>query len=372
MNCQDARESLSTLLDGDIGLTERVPLELHVNMCGECRQRLVELQRLREIPRRPPPRPVHWRPLLAAGMVGRALEAFRPEDVVTRVRRFVAARIPSRHLAVAAAVPLALTLAIFLFERGFTIGAAMRQRAPSAPAAMRSSPPASPAPAVPGPAIPSQGTPAAAPSAHSGSPPPPAARALVAPSPVTPPVEKVQVAEGKGSETKAVGTGSASRSQKPESTAKREQVAAVAAAKPATTRSAAVSASGAAGEPSREAAAVKSLAAERPVPPKSGGATAVSTASAPSNRRASVDVVGRLQVKSRSEAERNLAALFTHAGAASVSRQRGPAATVMEAAVPRAKYGQFAQDLARIGSWRVEAERSPLPDLVQVTVRLAE
>ncbi|HEY4910307.1 MAG TPA: hypothetical protein VIJ73_12440 [Methylomirabilota bacterium] len=83
-------------------------------------------------------------------------------------------------------------------------------------------------------------------------------------------------------------------------------------------------------------------------------------------------MVGRLQVKSRSEAERNLAALVARAGGTAVSRQRGPGITVVEAAVPHANYGKFAQGVVRLGSWRVEAERSPLPDLVQVTVRLAE
>ena len=38
------------LLDGDITLTERVPLELHVNTCGECRQRLADLQMFKDMP----------------------------------------------------------------------------------------------------------------------------------------------------------------------------------------------------------------------------------------------------------------------------------------------------------------------------------
>jgi hypothetical protein len=85
-----------------------------------------------------------------------------------------------------------------------------------------------------------------------------------------------------------------------------------------------------------------------------------------------VDVVGRLRVKSRSQAERDLAALFARTGGTAVSQQRGPTVTVVEAAIPHANYGTFAQELVRIGSWRVEAERSPLPELVQVTVRLGE
>jgi hypothetical protein len=85
-----------------------------------------------------------------------------------------------------------------------------------------------------------------------------------------------------------------------------------------------------------------------------------------------VDVVGRLQVKNRSEAERDLAALVARAGGTCQNPQRGPAITVVEAAVPHANYGKFAQGVVRLGSWRIEAERSPLPDVVQVTVRLAD
>jgi hypothetical protein len=101
---------------------------------------------------------------------------------------------------------------------------------------------------------------------------------------------------------------------------------------------------------------------------KSADVAAVAAAS----RRGTVDVVGRLQVKSRSEAERELAALLTRSGCTSVTRQRGAAVTVVQATVPHASYGKFSQGLARLGSWRIEAERSPLPDLVQVSVRLAD
>ncbi len=66
MNCQDARQSLSMLLDGDLGLTERIPLELHVNACAECRQKLADLQIAKEVEEKFASRPVHdWRPSLA-------------------------------------------------------------------------------------------------------------------------------------------------------------------------------------------------------------------------------------------------------------------------------------------------------------------
>jgi hypothetical protein len=391
------------LLDGDITLTERVPLELHVNTCGECRQRLADLQMFKDMPQRPAPRHVHWRPILAAGLVGRALEAMRPDDVftrlrrllvdripprhlvvaqlrrlvvdrvpprhlaVTRLRRLVVDRIPPRHLAVAAAVPLVVTLAIFLFERGFTVGVEMRQHAPSAPVSMSSNPPASTPSSAPLQPAPVQGPPAPALPAPSTSSPAPAA-----PSPVPPPAEKAKVAETKVSETKPMHPKAVTQSAKPESGPKPDKSTLVTTSKPAPAKSAPASIPPAASEVARKETPSKNVAVARAAPTRPAATPVAPAAAVTENRRGSVDVVGRLQVKSRSEAERNLAALVARAGGTAVSRQRGPGITVVEAAVPHANYGKFSQGVVRLGSWRVEAERFPLPDLVQVTVRLAE
>jgi hypothetical protein len=85
-----------------------------------------------------------------------------------------------------------------------------------------------------------------------------------------------------------------------------------------------------------------------------------------------VDVVGRLLVRSRSGAERDVVALLGRAGGTSLSRQRGPTITVVKGVVPHSNYGNFAAGLRGIGSWQLEIERSPLPKLLHVTVRLAE
>ena len=366
MNCQDARESLSMLLDGDLSLTERIPLELHVNTCAECRQKLADLQIAKAVEEKLAPRPVHdwrsslahrrppisqwwptlahwrptlnhwrpalghwrptlgpWRPTLSTSLIGRAFGVIRTDHAADRLRRFVAERFerfPPKHLAAAAAVPLVITVAIFVFERGFVVGTSMRQRPSSTPLAMRNSPPpvaptdsAIPALPQPAPVLPVPSTPPQAPSAPAQSPPP-----KVAPVPNAAPVKAA---------------------------------------------------------PSQSAETVRkgSLAAAHPaVPAKANSAGAEVVAPASARRRGTVDVVGRLQVKNRSEAERDLAALLSRAGGTSVSRQRGPSVTVVEAAVPRASYGKFSQGLVRLGSWRLEAERSPLPDLVQVSVRLAD
>ena len=112
--------------------------------------------------------------------------------------------------------------------------------------------------------------------------------------------------------------------------------------------------------PVRDTRASRIEKPEATIPPANGDA------------RPSLDVIGKLLVKSRSGAERDLAALVAKAGGTTVSRQRGDKITVIEAVVPNPSYRKFAKGLNRIGSWQIEAGRSRLPDPVRVTVRLAE
>src|SRR5262249_2330350 len=91
--------------------------------------------------------------------VEKALGAIRVEDVTTRLRRLVAEKVPSRQLAVAAAVSLLLMLAVFIFERGFTVGSGMRQRPVARPAETRSEAPVVPPAASIAPAPPTIATP---------------------------------------------------------------------------------------------------------------------------------------------------------------------------------------------------------------------
>ena len=116
-------------------------------------------------------------------------------------------------------------------------------------------------------------------------------------------------------------------------------------------------------EPSSPAPASPAPASSVPV---------VARASASGDTQRPVDVVGRLLVKSRSGAERAVAALLARAGGTALSRQPGPAITVVKGVVPRSNYGSFAAGLRGIGLWQIEVERSPLPNLLHVTVRLAE
>jgi phospholipid transport system substrate-binding protein len=102
-------------------------------------------------------------------------------------------------------------------------------------------------------------------------------------------------------------------------------------------------------------------------------APVAATTSAPGDApRRPGDVIGRLSVRSRSGAERDLASLLSRAGGTTLSRQRGLTTTVVKVVVPQSSYGNFATGLRDIGSWQLEAERSPLPNLLHVTVKLTE
>jgi Putative zinc-finger len=309
MNCQDAHDCFSALLDGDIGLTERVPLEAHLRKCAECRQGLEDLQQ-----KEGSPRPISWR---------------------LRLRRSVIPRIPAKLLAVAASVMLVAVLVLVVLERRAELELAFRNWVPSVPST-RDSPPQPARPLV------ASTEPATRSETSSG---PPSAAPLPAQSaPSTPPA-----AVGAQLRPTVVRDVPADRSAKPR------------VVKP--------------GQTEQQIPKSKSGGTKREGPPGADPSSQVpvaARAAAPGDTQRPVDVVGRLLVKSRSGAERDVAALLARAGGTTLSRQRGPAITVVKGVVPHSNYGNFAAGLRGIGSWQLEAERSPLPNLLHVTVRRAE
>jgi hypothetical protein len=87
---------------------------------------------------------------------------------------------------------------------------------------------------------------------------------------------------------------------------------------------------------------------------------------------ASPPVVGWLTVKDRQGAERELAELLARVGGAETARRAEAGGATVDLVVPRAGYPAFAQGLARIGSWRPEAEPPELPDSVPITLRITQ
>ena len=87
---------------------------------------------------------------------------------------------------------------------------------------------------------------------------------------------------------------------------------------------------------------------------------------------ASSSVVGRLTVKDRQAADRELAELLARVGGAETARRADAGGATVDLVVPRAAYAAFAQGLARIGSWRPEREPAELPDGVPITLRITQ
>lgn len=85
-----------------------------------------------------------------------------------------------------------------------------------------------------------------------------------------------------------------------------------------------------------------------------------------------MDVVGRLSARDWTAVERDFAALLAGVGGTELRRPRRAAFAAVEVVVPRSRYDDFARGLTRIGSWQLEAARSPLPDVVHVTIRVSE
>ena len=321
------------------------------------------------------------------GMALRALESVRRMLLMTCAltvlvwdhRRIFLPPLHARHLRLTATVLLVSLGAIGLFSYRAELDLAVRRWVPSAPSSGDATPPTRMASTEPAtrPEIPPVSAPVTVVPAPPALHPPPAPRAperptpelparVTAPPPRTkssaPPPDPVAPRRAPAPSPPARDT-RASRVEKPEATKPERRETPPPKAKNGSARQDVVVAQ----VPRRDNPAGTVSAPVAPAP-----TTSAPTIRAPGGARPSLDVVGKLRVKSRSGAERDLAALLAKAGGTTVSRQRGEKVTVIEAMVPNPSYGKFAEGLNRIGSWQIEAGRSRLPDPVRVAVRLAE
>jgi predicted anti-sigma-YlaC factor YlaD len=85
-----------------------------------------------------------------------------------------------------------------------------------------------------------------------------------------------------------------------------------------------------------------------------------------------VHVVGRLSARNPSAARHGFIALLAEVGGTELARSHRARVTAVEVVVPESRYNEFADGLARIGSWRLEAARFPLPDAVHISIRISE
>src|SRR5216684_3490990 len=98
--------------------------------------------------------------------------------------------------------------------------------------------------------------------------------------------------------------------------------------------------------------------------------------SAQANRQAvAPSLSGLLAVKDRRAAEQGLAELLVRVGGSEISRRRDAAQSVVEVAVPEARYVEFARGLTALGVWSPEPHPTVLstePAQLRVTIRISE
>ena len=324
---------------------------------------------------------------IGLGMALRALESVRRMLLMTCAltvlvwdhRRIFLPPLHARHLRLTASVLLVSLGAIGLFSYRAELDLAVRRWVPSAPSSGDATTPTRMASTEPAtrPEIPPVSAPVTVVPAPPALHPPPAPRAPERPTPETParvtappprtkssapPPDPVAPRRAPAPSLPARDT-RVSRVEKPDATKPERSETPPPKAKNGSAKQDVVVAQA----PRRDNPAGTVSAPVAPAP-----TTSAPTIRAPGGARPALDVVGKLRVKSRSGAERDLAALLAKAGGTTVSRQRGEKVTVIEAMVPNPSYGRFAEGLNRIGSWQIEAGRSRLPDPVRVAVRLAE
>jgi len=351
MNCDDVRRGLLALLDGPIGLTDWALLEAHLKDCAECREAEAHLRRV-AMASQPVTRPRAMQVLLrkATELGGRLMRRPALLHASLATVRELAARIIAGGLrafdlgttyVIAEVAHLRASLAISLRSSVAAMANVLEavkrtiRFRPSvqgvgvvlALAFMLSAPPRIDGPEqLAGPAAPPRPEPGPTRVEPAEAELPPLAAALSAPS-----VEKKTA------------------SAPPPRTDERRQSPAAAPPRAVPLSSPDVSAS--------------ELVTEVASPPP----TLLTEPPA-----SAAHVVGHLSATNPRTVQRDFIALLADVGGTEVGRSQRVRFTAVEVLVPLSRYDEFADGLARIGSWRLEAARVPLPEAVHMTIRVNE
>ena len=358
MSCHDARESLSAFLDEALAPDERQRVAQHLEGCPECRRELARLEQTVALLHRVEPvrAPV--------GFVDAVTAAARPRPWYRRVAAVVFLPFSVKLPAEATAVVMVALLAVYVFERT----PALQESARTQPEVREDSREKTARPAPP-----TVLTDRFARDSSSGE---------RSPESKARPLEKEQDRREAPAARERIASDAETPKQEaaPAPSAPRLDAAPPVAAPPAATAPAAPAAPAPGAAPPAgkvEGALQRSQAENRqaPAPPSaesSRGAPAAPAAPRLAAKRAapSADAVTGVAVRDRDAAERDLAELIARVGGRETGRRREQDATIVEAVVPQPRYAEFTQSLARIGAWRVEAERPDLPAQVHVILRL--
>ncbi|HET8533112.1 MAG TPA: zf-HC2 domain-containing protein [Methylomirabilota bacterium] len=342
MTCHDARESLSADLDEALVPDERQEVAAHLEACPDCRRELARLEQTVALLHRVEP------PRAPVGFVDRVTRAARPAPWYRRAAAAVFLPFSIKLPAEATALVMVALLAVYVFERTPALQESARQQP-----AVQQEQAARERVAQPGPA-----------SERSGR---------VEPSGTRGDALSRDLQKGRDAIEAQSGAPSAPARQfdaipAPAPAAPRSEPA-PAAAPPAATAPAAPSPSAKVeGRAEERQADNRQPSAEQGGP--AGGAAPAAPRLAAKRAAPSTDVVAGIAVRDREAVERDLAELIVRVGGRETGRRREEEATVVEAVVPQARYAEFTQGLARLGAWRVEAERPDPPAQVHVILRL--
>ena len=86
-------------------------------------------------------------------------------------------------------------------------------------------------------------------------------------------------------------------------------------------------------------------------------------------------VIGRLNVKDRTSAEKGLADLLSRVGGSEAGRRQELGVTVVDVLVPEGRYAEFIRGLATLGAWVPEGPTTSLPtdpQQLRFSIRIAE
>ena len=346
MICHDARESLSAFLDEALAPDERREVAAHLEGCPDCRRELARLEQTVALLRRVEPARA------PVGFVDRVMEAARPRPWYRRAAAAVFVPFSVKLPAEATALVMVALLAVYVFERTPALQESARQE-PTARETPREKV-AAPATGLVG--RPARVEPSRPPSAESPAalrPPEPdrrdaggAAPGAAQPAPVAPALDAAARSAAGGSEVGAGPGALVARRARPRGAPGRWRAPKEAESRQAENRR---PPAGSSADAARGAPAAPRLAAKRAAPS---------------------DAVAGIAARDRDAAERALTELIARVGGRETGRRREEEATVVEAVVPQARYAEFTQGLARLGAWRLEAERPDLPSQVHVTLRL--
>lgn len=351
MSCPETRERFSDLTEGAVTPAERATLNAHLETCADCRRELERFEQTLsllgqiESPRAP------------LGFVDRVLARARPVPWYRRLGARLGWLWPVRVPIEAAAVVLLATVAVYVFERTPELQRATVQESPRPMLEQRQAParddtlPRDTAPAGPAPAAPSavpellsrrEQEPVAATSAvpqreASSESPPPAAPAI--------PPTVLSAPPGSMDATKqpevAEGVRPARPSQPAYSPALRDPT-------PLPKR----------GDPTE--GRLGTLGAARPAAPSAARVLPGPT------------LTGRLAVRDRQAAERQVGELLLRVGGMEIARREEPGVTLLDVVVRNSAYGEFARALALLGSWLPDTQPASLPAEVVVTLRITD